>query len=122
MKDQADNNGESMNANLAKFQEVLSANPALKSRVEALRGENLVEAARQIAAISAEAGTPVSAEEVLAAAGAIPEEELAAGSGGVGPWDIPDHKEEWYERLFKEKVGDAIRSVIGNGPPVPGAR
>lgn len=73
--------------NITKFSEALAADPALASKVQAIH----VAAARRIrenlAALSVEAGTPFTAEEVLADATArtseLSDEQLETVAGGT---------------------------------------
>jgi len=73
--------------NIEKFTKSLATNPALATKVQALRTEAAQAAAAGLAALSIEAGTPFTAEEYLTvfppSNTELSEETLGSVAGGV---------------------------------------
>jgi predicted ribosomally synthesized peptide with nif11-like leader len=74
--------------NITKFNEALSNDPSLRAKVEAIRTEVSGDLAQKMAALSAEAGTPITADEFLEGVSsqsseALSDEALEEVSGGT---------------------------------------
>jgi predicted ribosomally synthesized peptide with nif11-like leader len=73
--------------NYSKFVEAVAGDPELAAKVQAIHAATAREVAERLAALSAEAGTPISADEFLATASSQAEElsddQLEAVAGGV---------------------------------------
>ena len=82
--------------NITKFSQAVAASPELQAQVQAIHAAAARDTAEKIAALSAESGAPVTAEEFLASAhsaqGELSDEQLEAVAGGswwvVGPNNI----------------------------------
>ncbi len=72
--------------NITKFNEVLASDPDLQAKLRDIQQDVARDTAEKIAALSAEAGTPFSADEFLRGAvqgtGELSEEQLESVSGG----------------------------------------
>ncbi len=72
--------------NLTKFAEAAAANPALQAKIQAIHAQAARDTAEQLAALSAGAGAPFTAEEFLTASrlsASLSEEDLERVAGGA---------------------------------------
>ncbi len=68
--------------NLSKFQAAVAQSPELQDKLRAIHGTVARQTSEKIAVLSAEAGTPIPAEEFLQNAAELSDEALESVAGG----------------------------------------
>ncbi len=95
--------------NLAQFAAAAQANPALQAKIQAAQSSNASDIAEQLAALSIEAGFPITAEEFLAAGSSdeLTTDQLDHVAGGMFGSNIA-----WINRFPKTPTEPRIKHII----------